>query len=262
MRKMHRGYHMNMIDEINQIENQIILEYRALPVWREIEGMNKSELSGLLVNNYRYSAQFPKIIEMAYSNAKHDDSLSALDHIVQEENTPDEHVLMHQHMLTACRLEIPQVLNISTVTTVESLVEKSMEYAKVQDDRSELAMLCFFRIGAEILAGELYSVLRKVVPKAFNVSEEKIEFITLHADHDCKSTDLGIMPDDTHKDSEGRTPHADHFNSAITALVRKIGVEALPSAKKAYKEAFEIRKSYMEYLVGAEERCFFDGYRC
>jgi len=31
---------------------------------------------------------------------------------------------------------------------------------------------------------------------------------------------------------------------------RIIGVEALPVAEKTYMDAFEIRKSYMEYLVG------------
>jgi len=241
---------MSMIDEINEIEDSVISTYQALPVWREIEGMNKHELSCLLINNYRYSAQFPKIIELAHSNAKHYDSLSALYHIVQEENTPNEHISMHRRMLKACGLAIPEILNPSTATAVEALVEKSMEYAEARDDKSELAMLCFFRIGAEILAGELYKVLKDVVPKQFNVWEKEIDFITLHAAHDCKSTDLGIMPDDRKKDKRGVTPHADHFNSAITTLVRIIGGEALPVAEKAYNDAFEVRKFYMDYLVG------------
>lgn len=245
---------MAIINEISEIENRLISEYVALPVWDEIANLGKQELSSLLIKNYSYSKHFPAIIETALNGAKFPDSRTAIDHIVQEENEPREHITMHKALLDACGLSIRETSGIEKEAAIDELVIRSMEYVDVNDEKSELAMLCFLRLGSEILAGELYRALRKVVPKEFDLSDGDIEFISLHAEHDRKSTDLGIKPDESIKDSRDRTPHADHFNLAIKNLVRKIGPTALAPARAACEEAFRLRKAYVEHLVDSSIR--------
>ena len=239
---------MLVINEINKIENKVILDYSSLPVWKTIYGLSKDELSQLLINNYKYSAQFPKIIETAFNNSTSRGAKIAIEYIINEENTPEEHIKMHEQMLEKCGLDIFN--NIEKNTLVEELVSKSFIYAHPKNEQEELAMLLFFRVGSEILAGDLYRVLAKIVPKQFGVSLSDIEFITLHGEHDCKSTDLGYdVVGNT--DTKGSLPHADYFNDVITKLVEKIGSESLGIAETTYKDAYLLRKFYVEYLAGS-----------
>nr|VFJ59353.1 MAG: Iron-containing redox enzyme [Candidatus Kentron sp. DK] len=242
---------MSVINDINDVENEIISKYRAMPVWEKIRSMSRKELSGLLLKNYMYSAQFPDIVETALKHSASREAKTAIQHIDYEENNPKEHVRMHQETLIACGLDIPDQIPYGKLPVIDKLVSKSLMYSKPSNEKEELAMLCFFRIGAEILAGELYRTLREVVPEKFGISENDIEFITLHEEHDRKTTDLGIMPPEVKdiRDSHGNYPHADHFNTAITELVRRIGEDAYHLAKTAYDDAFSLRKAYIEYIA-------------
>jgi hypothetical protein len=249
-----------IIDKINTIENSFIEKYKNLKEWQIILQMNKEELSQLLLKNYAYSSQFFGLIEAAFESAKKADSKNAFGHILREEQIPENHIALHKKMLGNLGLSISQRSD-NRKTALDKLISKSKKYASFKkNDKKELAMLFFYRLGSEILAGELYRNLQLVIPKTFKVStEEKINkefncldndilFITLHAEHDCKTTDIGIMADGK-KDSLGSRPHADYFNRPIALLVSILGEESVDIAKKAYEESFLLRKNYIQFLT-------------
>lgn len=235
--------------EINNLENQIINKYKDLDVWKLIEDMDKSEISNLILKNYSYSKYFSEIIDVAVESTLYLEGQTAMQHIVEEENTPDEHFLLHTKMLEACGIFIPDSSKMPKSNAIDDLIKASFDYAKPRDENDALSLLCFFRLGSEILAGELYQTLMKIVPDLFNVTNEQILFIQLHAEHDCKTTDLGIKPNGQ-GDIHGNRPHADFFNTPITQLVRKIGSpKALSIVKDTYERVFLLRKAYVEDLI-------------
>lgn len=239
---------MDIIEQINVIEREVITKYKSMPVWDKIAHLDKKSLSKLLISNYCYSVNFQRIITDAFENANTTHAKGAIEHIVAEEIEPEEHVLIHQKTLKSCGLKLPENCDtIDTGSALTTLVETSFRYARPTNESEDLAMLCFFRIGAEILAGELYRALRRVVPKTFGVSENEIEFITLHAEHDCKTTDIGIMPKGK-EDSRGYYPHADRFNTPITRLVESIGRGSSDIAKSAYNDAYQTRAAYIREI--------------
>ena len=238
---------MPILTEINKVENELIDKYRELKVWDEMMRLDRERLARLVAKNYLYSSQFPNFLATAHKNAITYPARVALEHIVRDENVPDEHLSIHTRLVNACEIDVSAITR-EPHPPIERLVSRSMAMANPKDERDELQLLCFFRLGSEILTGFLYRALRETVPVTFSLDEHACEFIELHAEHDCKSTDLGIMPGGT-PDQRGSYPHADRFNSPITSLSRSIGDDALALAQSAFQEAYELRKEYVEYLV-------------
>ncbi len=272
---------MNITDELNKMEARYVEYFNKLSAWENMGNLDKIQLSNLLVWNYCYSVYFQEIMTVAQMHAISIEARTAIEHIIDEEHQPklhtevykdtleacgltipnfklegDSHVLYHK-MLNTFNISIPNITDIATKgTALKQLVKKSLDYAQSANDYEELGMLCFFRLGAEILPGKFYEELLKVVTDRFAVQENEIKFILLHKEHDCSKTNLGVNPKEKKDYKVGYYPHADHFNKPITDLVNKIGEKAIEIAKGAYEDAYGLRKAYLEELTSGLQNKF------
>lgn len=237
---------MCLVTDLTILENQLLAEFKSLAVWQQLRLISKADIHTLLLQNYAYSKCFTEFVETAIQHSIEPKAKNAFEWILEEEQKPVAHETINRENLLSLGFKEHELDSIQLLPCTEQLIAMSLAYSSADKPYHDLANLCFYRLGAEMLAGIWYQQLVPAICHHFAVDpeHEQIKFFTLHAEHDQKTVEIGVRVKDMSK-----AHHADYFSRPVYDLLIRDGEPAYQVAQKAYRDAFQVRKAFVEGVV-------------